>query len=93
VKTPFFDSLVEARRRRVPLTPRVTMFVAGALRSVTFPCDEGCRAYACVDLEDEIAERVLGDRFERPWPVQSWVHHVGLPNGYARITFCWEGRS
>jgi hypothetical protein len=68
-------------RYTVPKTPRVVTLMHGAVARETFPCDPGCMAYACQDLEQEVVERVLQDRFDDPWPPESWQHWSPLDGG------------
>lgn len=58
---------------RVPKTPRVQMIHLGHVQEPTFPCDEGCVAYRCADLQEEVAERVMDGGLE-VYARKTWGH-------------------
>lgn len=39
--------------------PRMVVYHGGIVRNDVRPCEPTCRAYACEDLREEIAERVM----------------------------------
>jgi hypothetical protein len=67
---------------KLPKTPRAQVILNGLpWQEPLYPCDPGCANHRCRDLEDEVVERVLQDRFDDPWPPQSWQHWSPLDGG------------